>query len=79
MIEIGEPEELLIIAVLVILLFGVGRVDKIGSELGKSIRDFRKALQGTDNQPAKPAPTPPTIPPVAVKPSPPPTSPTSEH
>jgi sec-independent protein translocase protein TatA len=40
----GMPE-LLIVLVIVILLFGVGRISKIASELGKGIRSFREGLQ----------------------------------
>ncbi len=41
----GTPE-LLILLVIVILLFGVGRISKISGELGKSIRTFRDNLSG---------------------------------
>lgn len=44
MIRFGVPE-LLIILVIVILLFGVGRVGKIAKELGSGIRSFREGLQ----------------------------------
>ena len=47
--DVGVPE-ILIILVVVILLFGVGRIGKIGGELGKSIRQFREGLQG-DGEP----------------------------
>jgi sec-independent protein translocase protein TatA len=40
----GFPE-LLIILVVVILLFGVGRIGKIAKELGGGIRAFRDGLQ----------------------------------
>lgn len=61
---IGVPE-LLIIVVIVILLFGVGRISKIGSELGGGIRAFREGLHG-DEQAAggvasEPAPDHPTV------------------
>jgi sec-independent protein translocase protein TatA len=39
------PTELIIILVIVILLFGVGRVSKIGGELGSAVANFRKGLQ----------------------------------
>lgn len=39
------PPELLIILVIVIILFGVGRLGKIAGELGSGIRSFRKGLQ----------------------------------
>jgi len=38
--------ELIIILVIVLLLFGVGRISKIGGELGAGIRAFREGLQG---------------------------------
>jgi sec-independent protein translocase protein TatA len=39
------PTELLIILGIVIILFGVGRLSKIGSELGQGIRAFREGLK----------------------------------
>ena len=39
------PPELIIILVIVIVLFGVGRVSKIGGELGSAVANFRKGLQ----------------------------------
>jgi sec-independent protein translocase protein TatA len=38
------PTELIIILVIVLLLFGVGRVSKIGGELGGAVANFRKGL-----------------------------------
>jgi Sec-independent protein secretion pathway components len=38
--------EWVIILVIVLLLFGVGRLGKLGAELGKGIRNFREALSG---------------------------------
>lgn len=40
------PTELLIILVIVIILFGVGRLGRIGGELGTAIREFRRGVQG---------------------------------
>lgn len=37
--------ELIIILVIVLLLFGVGRVSKIGGELGSAVANFRRGLQ----------------------------------
>jgi sec-independent protein translocase protein TatA len=34
-----------IILVIVILVFGVGRISKIGSELGKGIKAFREGVR----------------------------------
>jgi sec-independent protein translocase protein TatA len=38
------PTELIIILVIVLVLFGVGRVSRIGGELGSAIANFRKGL-----------------------------------
>ncbi len=38
--------EWIIILVIVLLLFGVGRLGKLGADLGKGIRNFREALSG---------------------------------
>ena len=40
--------ELIIILVIVVLLFGVGRLTRIGGELGRGIREFRSGLQGEE-------------------------------
>lgn len=44
MLRLG-PTELLIILAIVLLLFGVGRVSKIGGELGSAVANFRKGLE----------------------------------
>jgi sec-independent protein translocase protein TatA len=41
--NLGVPE-LLLVLVILILLFGVGRISKIAGELGKGIRSFREGL-----------------------------------
>lgn len=38
------PPEMLILLVIVILLFGVGRISKIAGELGSGIRAFREGV-----------------------------------
>jgi sec-independent protein translocase protein TatA len=45
--DIG-PTELIIILLIVVLLFGVGRIGKIAGELGSGIRAFREGLRGDD-------------------------------
>jgi sec-independent protein translocase protein TatA len=47
MFGIGIPE-LLIILVIVLVIFGAGRLPEIGGALGKSIRNFKKAADGKD-------------------------------
>jgi sec-independent protein translocase protein TatA len=53
----GLPE-LIIILVVVLLLFGVGRINKIAGEMGKSIRSFRKGLSGDEDEDEKEDTTP---------------------
>jgi len=42
--------EWVIILVIVLLLFGPGRIGKISGELGKSIKAFRDGLRGDDDE-----------------------------
>ena len=45
------PMELIIILVIVMLIFGVGKLSDIGGALGKSVREFRKStLDETQEQ-----------------------------
>ncbi|NPV86612.1 MAG: twin-arginine translocase TatA/TatE family subunit [Anaerolineae bacterium] len=44
------PLELVIILVIVVLLFGIGRISKVGGELGKGIRAFKEGLSGNKDQ-----------------------------
>ncbi len=39
--QLGVPE-LLIILVIVVLIFGVGKLPEVGASLGKAIRGFRE-------------------------------------
>lgn len=41
--------ELIIILVIVLLLFGAGRISRIGYELGDGIRGFRKGLKDAES------------------------------
>lgn len=47
--DFGLPE-LLIVLVIIVLLFGPGRIGKVAGELGKSIRAFREGLSGKEEQ-----------------------------
>ena len=40
------PTELIIVLVIVLLLFGPGRIGKIAGEIGKGIKSFREGLSG---------------------------------
>ena len=45
----GLPEIILILVV-VLLLFGPGRIGKVAGELGSGIRNFRKGIQGEEEK-----------------------------
>lgn len=47
MFGFGMPE-LIVILVIVMVVFGAGRLPEIGNALGKSIRNFKKASEGKD-------------------------------
>jgi sec-independent protein translocase protein TatA len=47
MFHLGTTE-LIIILVIIILLFGVGRISTIAGELGKGVSNFRNALKGDE-------------------------------
>lgn len=42
------PLELTILLVIILLLFGPGRIGKVAGEIGKSIKSFRDGLGGKD-------------------------------
>ena len=49
--QIG-PLELIIILAIVLLLFGVGRLGRLGKDLGEGIAAFRKGLKGDGDEEA---------------------------
>ncbi|OQX62617.1 MAG: Sec-independent protein translocase TatA [Desulfococcus sp. 4484_241] len=48
MFGIGMPE-LIIILVIVLIIFGAGKLPEIGSGIGKGIRNFKKATSEVDS------------------------------
>jgi len=45
----GVPE-LILVLVLAVLIFGPGRIGKLGSELGKAIRGFKQEVHTEESQ-----------------------------
>lgn len=45
--------EWIIILVIVVLLFGIGRISKISGEIGSSIRAFRDGMKGDKDEQEK--------------------------
>ncbi len=42
--------ELVIVLVIVLLIFGVGRLGKLGKDLGDGIREFRQSVAGDEDK-----------------------------
>lgn len=47
MFGLGMPE-LIVILVIVILVFGAGRISEIGGAIGKGIKSFKKSINDPD-------------------------------
>ncbi len=45
-----QPGHLLIILVIALLIFGPGKLPELGSSLGRGIREFKRTVDGTDDQ-----------------------------
>jgi sec-independent protein translocase protein TatA len=48
------PTELILVLVIVVIIFGAGRLPEVGGALGKGIQEFRKATTTTDDEASKP-------------------------
>jgi len=56
MLGLPRGTEWIVILLIVVLLFGPGRIGKVAGEIGKSIRSFREGLSG-EGEEAKPSDT----------------------
>lgn len=62
------PQELLLILLIAVVIFGAKRIPEIMGGLGQGIKSFKKAMEGEDPAPV-PQPQPPAAAPVAPLPS----------
>ena len=53
MFGFGMPE-IIVILVIVLVVFGAGKLPEVGSAFGKSIRNFKRASEGNDEIEIKP-------------------------
>ncbi|MFO1462698.1 MAG: twin-arginine translocase TatA/TatE family subunit [bacterium] len=44
------PPEMLLLFLIILVVFGAGKIPQIGSGLGKGIRNFRKAVKGDEEE-----------------------------
>ena len=42
------PAEILLLVLVILVVFGAGKIPGIGSSLGKGLKNFRKALKGEE-------------------------------
>ncbi len=50
MFGLGMPE-LIIILVIIVIIFGAGKLPELGAGLGKGIKNFKKATREDDGEP----------------------------
>jgi sec-independent protein translocase protein TatA len=56
MFGLGMPE-LIVILIIVILVFGAGRISEIGGAIGKGIKSFKKAINEPEEIDVTPTPS----------------------
>ena len=47
-----QPLHLILILVIALIIFGPGNLPELGKGLGKSVREFKKAMSGEEERPA---------------------------
>lgn len=54
---IFQPMHLIIILIIVLIIFGPGKLPELGGSIGKAIRDFKKAMEEPEKKPDEVAQT----------------------
>jgi sec-independent protein translocase protein TatA len=47
--------ELIVVFLIILLVFGAGRIPQIARDLGSGIREFKKSMEGIEDEEVKPA------------------------
>lgn len=58
----GSPIHWLIVLAIVVLIFGTGKLKNLGTDLGASIKGFKKAMQDGEEEKPKEEPQTKTLP-----------------
>jgi sec-independent protein translocase protein TatA len=61
---IGVPE-LIVLAIVLLLIFGPKRLPEIGKSMGKGMREFKESVSGMTGNDEEPAKPPAELPPAA--------------
>lgn len=64
---------LIVLALVVLILFGRGRISEMMGDFGKGIKSFKQGMNDEDNKPVTPPPA--QIPPASLQQTPPPAQP----
>ena len=52
-----QPWHLLLILLIVLVVFGAGKLSQVGGALGQSVKDFKESVKDEDEAGAEPVPT----------------------
>ena len=63
-----QPWHLIVILVIVLIVFGPGKLPDLGQSLGRGIREFKSSVKGEDDDVKKPDAVPTTEPPKSTVP-----------
>jgi sec-independent protein translocase protein TatA len=63
--DLFQPMHLLVVAVVLLVLFGGKKLPELGKGLGEGLRGFKDGIKGVSDEANKPAETTPTVTPKA--------------
>lgn len=52
------PGEMILLLVVLLVIFGAGKIPQIGTSVGKGLRNFRKGMKGEEDEAENPPPPP---------------------